>query len=294
MSQKWARCVCGKPSNHLIGTISMCCRCYVLAGNPPADWHSECMQIAESKRRVTTVMPIVLENTFAGSHISTVCEAATKLADEKNSEVTFEFNGTPVLVQPGESVGDVEKRWTSDMEAAAKAWRESPEYAAQEAARAEQQQLKESASMKESATTEAAMRDTKAPWPQNRRQLDEYIDSLVEREHDYGTCVYAMSLAAEAAFNYVAHKLGTTGFQSSCADLDFIRRTRSIEGPFILLNGQDCLYPQYNLREKLEEALQSWDGWLKEEATKKLADADRFVSEGVKQHWEKLAKKALD
>jgi len=26
---------------------NLCCRCYVEAGNPPADWHTECKQVAE-------------------------------------------------------------------------------------------------------------------------------------------------------------------------------------------------------------------------------------------------------
>ena len=27
-----------------LGEAPMCCRCYVGAGNPPADWHVECMK----------------------------------------------------------------------------------------------------------------------------------------------------------------------------------------------------------------------------------------------------------
>ena len=38
---------CGKPASHDfgggMGKYSMCCVCYVKAGNPPADWHPECM-----------------------------------------------------------------------------------------------------------------------------------------------------------------------------------------------------------------------------------------------------------
>lgn len=143
------------------------------------------------------------------------------------------------------------------------------------------------------AATEQEMRDVKAPTPETLQELDEWIESLVERPHDYGTCVYAMSLAAVAAFNYVAGKLGVSGFQASCADLDILRRTRLMDGPFMLIDGNDMLYPQYDPHERLSEALQEWQGWASEEAEKKLAEvdiyADRMVHPSVLAHWKRLA-----
>ena len=114
------------------------------------------------------------------------------------------------------------------------------------------------------------MRAEKAPTPSLVEELNEYIRSLVEREHDYGTCVYAMSLAATAAFNHVASKLGVTGFQASCADLDVLRRTRGMDGPFIILKAEDMLYPQYDLPGELQEAIARWQGWLSEQAALKI------------------------
>lgn len=138
--------------------------------------------------------------------------------------------------------------------------------------------------------TEKEMRDTAAPWPKTHVELTKYIVALVTRPHDYGTCVYAMSMAAEAAFNFVAGKLGVTGFQASCADLDFIRRTRNMEGAFIILKAEDMLYPQYDLPEKLFEAMDSWKPWLKEQAALKLKEKDLVhVHPDVLSHWKKLA-----
>jgi len=35
---------CGKRQYmHSVGPEALCCRCFVLAGHPPADWHSVCM-----------------------------------------------------------------------------------------------------------------------------------------------------------------------------------------------------------------------------------------------------------
>jgi hypothetical protein len=144
--------------------------------------------------------------------------------------------------------------------------------------------------------TEQEMREAKVPWPKTRQELIEYIDSLVNRPHDYGTCVYAMSMAAVAAYNYVASKEGATGFQASCADMDIIRRNRAINGNFILLKLEDALYPQYNLPARLAEFLTSEDSkkWLAEEAQKNLDKARGESPIGahpeVIAHWEKLVR----
>src|SRR5690606_28183360 len=93
--------------------------------------------------------------------------------------------------------------------------------------------------------TEVELRDAEVPWLKDPDDLAAYIASLVERPHDYGTCVYAMSMAATAAFNYVAGRLGASGFQASCADMDILRRTRSLKNGFCLVDYDGILYPQY-------------------------------------------------
>lgn len=131
------------------------------------------------------------------------------------------------------------------------------------------------------------MRAEKAPWPKTLAELNEYITSLKEKPHDYGTCVYAMSLSAVAAFGYVASALGVTGFQADCADLDFIRRTRNWKGPFIILNAENMLYPQYDLRNQLDEAMEGWKEWASKEAVKLLDQPEGAAH--VREHWERLA-----
>lgn len=231
--------------------------------------------------------PLELDN-LVGSHIADACRQAVTLADSKKRDVRFVFNGTEVIAHPGDSPDQLQRKWSADYEAAAKAYRESPEYIAAEAKRADDLRKKMAATMVESATTEAEMRAAADPWPYTREQLLQYIDSLTERSHDYGTCVYAMSLAALAAFNFVARKLGVTGFQSSCADLDFLRRNRNIAGPFIILKADDALYPQSDPLEKFLEARAQWRPWLAEEAKKKLAESEH-AHPNVVAHWKKLA-----
>ncbi len=47
-------CECGAISSHIVfekgETKRLCCKCYVQAGNIPADWHIECMREAGQEK----------------------------------------------------------------------------------------------------------------------------------------------------------------------------------------------------------------------------------------------------
>lgn len=139
--------------------------------------------------------------------------------------------------------------------------------------------------------TEAQLRDLDMPWPHTEKELSAIIAAVTDRQHDYGTCVYAMSIAAEAAFNLVAHKLGVTGFQASCADMDIIRRTRRYKSGFAIIDYDDLLYPQY--RHKFDQF--QWDNLIREnrEHLQKLAKAaladNSNAHPDVVAHWKRLA-----
>lgn len=136
------------------------------------------------------------------------------------------------------------------------------------------------------------MREFKVPEMHSFSKLEKFIKSLDKEADDYDTAAYCASLAATAAFYYICHKNGLTGFQASYADLDFIRRVRRIEGPFILLKMEDMLYPQYNLNEKLYNIMysQNTKNWLRDEAKKLLTESNENTSPRVLEHWKKLAK----
>jgi len=139
-----------------------------------------------------------------------------------------------------------------------------------------------------STLNEAELRDIRVETPDTPEQLVALIEQLVKREHDYGTCVYAMSMAAVAAYEYVARQLGVTGFQASCADMDIIRRNRRLDGPFMLVNGADALYPQYDIPEKVASFLRDIRPWLGEQAREKLAAKDGHAHPDVLNHWKAL------
>ena len=230
------------------------------------------------------------DGVFAGSHISELCRKMAVLAENKKVPIHATFNDTEILAEPGESAETLQARWEKDLESAAKAYREHPDRITEAAERKREDEEARAVVMVETAKTEAEMREAKVPWPLTEKQLTEYIASLATRtDYDYGTCVYAVSMAAVATFNYMAGVLGITGFQSGCADFDIIRRTRHMEGPFILLKGEDALYPQYDLPNRLTEAMEKWKPWLKEQAEIKLREANPHTHEDVIDHWKKLA-----
>jgi hypothetical protein len=137
--------------------------------------------------------------------------------------------------------------------------------------------------------TEKEMRQVKAPWPKSESELTEYLAEVAKQATDYGTCVYAISLATTATFNYMCHVVGATGFQASCADLDVLRRTRSMDCPFMVVRAEDALYPQYDVPQKVAKFLDEVKPWLKEQAAKRLAESCEHAAKTVIAHWQKLA-----
>jgi hypothetical protein len=236
---------------------------------------------------------VIMEDSFAGTHISSVAQRAVETLatyGDQDVEVTFTFNETKAFARRGDSAEDVISRWDKDREAAHQAYISSPEYKERVRRDAEELERKTNAVMKETANGEAEMRESSVPWPYTMKQLTDYVESVTNRQHDYGTCVYAMSMAATAAFYYVAHQLGVTEFQSSCADMDILRRTRSLKGPWMILKAEDALYPQYDLREKLSGMLDSSETrqWLRDEARKKLIESPTAHPDVIA-HWKRLA-----
>lgn len=202
----------------------------------------------------------------------------------------FDFNGWAFETRAGESLGAARARFQAEHGFEVRTREEMAQDAAERLERTKREQAE--AIAKAGAATEAEMRKMIAPHLDTPEQLTDYIKSLVERPHDYGTCVYAMSLAATAAFYYVSRKLGVTGFQAGCADMDILRQTRSFKWGRIL-DYDNLLYPQYCDDEHFPPVSKLL---AEPEVRKKLATEARqlLAKEGdahpsVKAHWKQLA-----
>jgi hypothetical protein len=135
---------------------------------------------------------------------------------------------------------------------------------------------------------EQEMRVSTVPTLETIEELCKYVNELVSQDHDYGTCCYAMSMSAVAAFNFVASKLGVTGFQASCADLDILRRTRRLER-FQISDLSNLLYPQYADKFKsFDEAIADNSEWLSKKAAELLKKSPN-AHPNVLSHWRFLA-----
>ena len=136
--------------------------------------------------------------------------------------------------------------------------------------------------------TETELRNADVPWPKTQGELIDYITKICEdNKDDYGTSVYAMSMSAVAAMHYASLIVGATGFQASCADLDIVRRTRSLQCPFAIIKADDMLYPQYDIKKEVDRLLMEWRPWAKEQAQAKI-DKNGTAAVEVVRHWLKL------
>ena len=217
----------------------------------------------------------------------TVLKRASEKANAHSEPVSFVFNEISHEVFPLES----EDSWRARASERAGFEVLTPEESRKQlTADMERRKKKEAAAIAGAGVpTEKELRVSGVPTPDSEQELIEYIHSLVERPHDYGTCVYAMSMAATAAFNYVAHKLGVTGFQASCADMDIIKRTRHMEHGFRIVDYANLFYPQY----WDDEQRPIFQAYIRENRAKVAAEACKLLADNtavdtVRDHWKTL------
>lgn len=135
------------------------------------------------------------------------------------------------------------------------------------------------------------------PTPESLDHLYAEIATLTTFDHDGGAGGYeasadAMWKAAAMTFNYVASKVGATGFQASWAALRFYGEVMGIDSPFTVVRIEDALYPQYDVIGRVQGYLDDQRDWLREQAVKKIAEHaedDSLVHPNVMAHWRKLA-----
>lgn len=107
----------------------------------------------------------------------------------------------------------------------------------------------------------------------------------------YNKIVESMAEAALDAFKLVASRLGATVFQASLAELEFLRRSRNIEGAFGIYQVSHALHPQNgDVPGRISEFFDSDDvvEWLGNEAEARLMMNHSFVAPEVIAHWRKL------
>ena len=131
----------------------------------------------------------------------------------------------------------------------------------------------------------------KVPAFDNEKELADFIQEMIKNGNSYNNAPYAMALSAYAAFDYVARKLGVTGFQASYADLHFLKLTRKMEDGFQILNYSLLLYPQFKYRFdeiSFDKLIKDNLPHLQEKAKKLLAEDGKHAATAVVNHWKKI------
>lgn len=139
------------------------------------------------------------------------------------------------------------------------------------------------------ATGEITLANNEKPWPKTEEELLAIIREHDSKQHDYGSVAESLVQVTLATFNYFASKHGMTGFQASWAEMKFLRLSRNLKGPFGIIDGTNLLYPQYDLRKKLEEWIEEWKPEIGKMAKKELVEMTDPPHPKVLAHWEMMA-----
>lgn len=121
--------------------------------------------------------------------------------------------------------------------------------------------------------------------------IDEKVVVTDGGEEGYEQAANSLAAVAVAAFNYAASELGVTGFQASWAALRAYADELHITGPFVMLRGENLLYPQYDLHRELDDSIAGWQDWLVEQAQRKLAEDAEHAAVRVVAHWETIVRR---
>lgn len=127
-------------------------------------------------------------------------------------------------------------------------------------------------------------------FPKTKEDFDRYLKELESKNHTYETITDALTDATLAFFNYFAVKHAMTSYQCSWSELQFLRKSRGMEAPFMIIDSSKMLYPQYDLHKDLNEFLENSMEELSKIAQKNIENRDEYVCESVLNRWNEIAK----
>lgn len=117
----------------------------------------------------------------------------------------------------------------------------------------------------------------------------EFIDSLDSQVHDYNSIAEALADGLNAFEHYYAHKHGLSGFQVSWAELTFLKKSRGLEAPFMIVDTSKLLFPQYDLKKEIYDFVEESKPELAALAKKKLVESGDYANPTVVQRWKEIA-----
>ena len=180
---------------------------------------------------------------LCGSHINGACQDALSIFNDidnidpvtgEKEPVTFDFNGTPVVTQEGDTVDTMYARWNAEMTRKSEEYRNSQAYKDQQAAYAEKERLAalETAKMEASAVADFTKKDQSA-WDAdyNANKDDGYgaaalsfanrfarfLETKINEGLAQGKTIRQVFEESGDKMSHVADVEGITGFMYGCA-----------------------------------------------------------------------------
>ena len=135
----------------------------------------------------------------------------------------------------------------------------------------------------------------KAKDVRSTQELKEFLDSILEVDHDYNSIEEGFIAGLTATMKAMdRHKNGgITGFQAGWIVHKFMEKELLITCPWRTQRYNDMLYPQYENKFEKTISKEVWD-WLQKEAKSKLKELKDSNVEfkphpDVVNHWKKIA-----
>jgi hypothetical protein len=125
----------------------------------------------------------------------------------------------------------------------------------------------------------------------NLEAVPEFLRKLTEDyEHDYGTCVHAMTAALYGLGWALSREFGITGFQASAVAIEFVKHWNRYEC-FRFVDYKQLLYPQYADYYDKTISTETFD-WLQKKAKKQIEEmeSDGFGSSKVLDHMKAIVR----
>lgn len=128
--------------------------------------------------------------------------------------------------------------------------------------------------------------------PETLEDFIKMVEAVEGSHHTYETIADSLTDLTVAFFNYFASKHGMTGWQASWAQLQFIKKTRNMEAPFMIVDSSKLLYPQYDILVDVERFLEESKPELAKIAQERLDELkdDDLISLNVLERWKEISK----
>lgn len=119
--------------------------------------------------------------------------------------------------------------------------------------------------------------------------LGDFVGSMMNQQHDYGTVCHAIAASTMAGFYAADHheeQGGITGAQAGMIGGIIVGKLMMIDGPFRIVDYEKLLYPQHEKHFTISLSKSSWE-WVQQIA-QDAWDESANGAPSVRAHWDSI------